>query len=132
MLDASGEWETLRELLDARLARADDADGSSSCTSGWRACAANACTTAPPSSATGSRSSSRDPRRGDVWHRLAERYEQEDRLEDAVRAMEAELACGARARPRAQTLHGRLAELALHAQGDEERAARCTTSSSSS
>jgi tetratricopeptide (TPR) repeat protein len=121
VLEGSGEWEALREFLEARLAGAD-ADARL----GLHERLARLC---------GERVHDRgaelrhweaivtaSPRRGDIWHRLAERYEQEDRLEDAVRAMEQELACGAEP-GRAQTLHGRLAELALHAQGDEERAA---------
>ena len=120
-LDAAGEWEALRGHLEGRLAR---------CETGAKAPLherlARLCGERLHDRAGELRHWEKiaewSPRRPDVWQRLAERYEQEDRIEDAVRAMEAELACGVDL-ARAQTLHVRLAELALHAQGDEERAA---------
>jgi tetratricopeptide (TPR) repeat protein len=122
MLEASSEWETLREFLEARLSRAEIGAAAQLHERLARLCGERLRDRAAELFHW-EQIAARDPRRGDVWHRLAERYEQEDRLEDAVRAMESELTCGPEP-ARAQTLHGRLAELALHAQGDEERAAR--------
>jgi tetratricopeptide (TPR) repeat protein len=122
MLDAGGEWELLRDHLDAKLAH-----GSAGSEVATHERLARLC---------GERLDDRNaelyhweqivaraPRRADVWHRLAERYEQDDRIEDAMRAMSAELGC-APDHTRAQTLLGRLADLALHTLGDEELAAR--------
>ena len=122
VLEASSEWETLREFLEARLSRAEGGAAAQLHERLARLCG-DRLRDRSAELFHWEQIAARDPRRGDVWHRLAERYEQEDRLEDAVRAMESELACGPEP-ARAQTLHGRLAELALHAQGDEERAAR--------
>ena len=121
-LETAGEWQTLRELLEARLARAEGAARSSLHEKLARLCGERLRDRVAELSHWEQIAAS-DPRRGDVWHRLGERYEQDDRLEDSLRAMESELACQPEP-ARAQTLHGRLAELALHAQGDEERAAR--------
>jgi tetratricopeptide (TPR) repeat protein len=58
-----------------------------------------------------------DPARGDVWRVLAERYEQEGRAEEQIRAMEQEVEAGCDA-ARALTLHARLAELHLRVRRD--------------
>lgn len=120
LLDASGEWEALRGYLEACLANAEAGAEIALHDRLARLCGERLHDRAAELSHWEHVVAQR-PDRGDVWHRLAERYEQDDRIEDAVRAMEAELACGPEPL-RAQTLHVRLAELALHTQGDEERA----------
>ena len=123
LLESSGEWQTLRELLEARLSRAEGAAARAPLHEKLARLCGERLRDRAAELSHWEQIAATDPRRGDVWHRLAERYEQDDRLEDAVHAMESELACEPEL-ARAQTLHGRLAELALHAQGDEERAAR--------
>jgi tetratricopeptide (TPR) repeat protein len=62
-----------------------------------------------------------DADRGDVWRTLGDHYQRGGRIEDQMRAMEAELGAGPE-NERALTLHAHLAELCISEQGDETRA----------
>jgi hypothetical protein len=84
MLEASSEWETLREFLEARLSRTEGGAAAQLHERLARLCGDRLRDRAAELFHW-EQIAAREPRRADVWHRHAESYEQEDRPRDAAR-----------------------------------------------
>ncbi|MGH0028332.1 MAG: tetratricopeptide repeat protein [Myxococcota bacterium] len=120
LLQNAGEWEALRDHLELSLSRAAPSQRAA-----LHERLARICGDPLRDEAAELRHLEQlaelDPARGDVWRVLSERYEQTDRAENQIHAMEQEIAAGCDV-GRSLTLHARLAELHLQVRRDPDAA----------
>ena len=107
ILETAGEWSTLRQHLESALGRASREEDERLHERLARLCGTRL-RDAAGEIAHLERIVELNPARADVWRMLAERYEQEDRTDDLIRALEFELEAGVDT-ARELSLRGRLA-----------------------
>jgi tetratricopeptide (TPR) repeat protein len=116
LLQVAGEWDALREHLEASLGGSEPAEEAALHERLARLCGEQL-RDEPGELLHLERVVELDPSRADVWRALSDRYEHENRPEDQIRAMEKELAAGCDLNRRL-TLHARLAEFLLNTRKD--------------
>jgi tetratricopeptide (TPR) repeat protein len=120
ILESAGEWSVLRQHLESALGRASQEEDERLHERLAKLCGGRL-RDAAGESAHLERIVELNPARADVWRMLAERYEQEDRTEDLIRALEFELEAGVET-TRELSLRGRLAGIYADLARQPERA----------
>ncbi|HEY5658205.1 MAG TPA: hypothetical protein VIY27_10495, partial [Myxococcota bacterium] len=120
LLESAGEWNVLRQHLESGLGRASAEEDERLHERLARLCASRLRDEAGEVAHL-ERIVELNPARADIWRMLAERYEQNERTSDLVRALELELEAGVDS-PREISLRGRLAGIYADLLGQPERA----------
>jgi len=120
LLESAGEWSALRQHLESALGRASEEEDERLHERLARLCGGRL-RDAAGEIAHLERIVELNPARADVWRMLAERYEQEDRTDDLIRALEFELEAGVDT-ARELSLRGRLAGIYAELVRQPERA----------
>jgi tetratricopeptide (TPR) repeat protein len=120
LLESAGEWSALRQHMEGALGRASEDEDERLHERLARLCAGRLRDEAGEVAHL-ERIVELNPARADVWRMLAERYEQKDRTDDLIRALEFELEAGVDT-AREISLRGRLARIHAELVGQPERA----------
>jgi tetratricopeptide (TPR) repeat protein len=120
LLESAGEWSVLRQHLESALGRASQEEDERLHERLAKLCGGRL-RDAAGEIAHLERIVELNPARAGVWRVLAERYEQEDRTDDLIRALEFELEAGVDA-TREMSLRGRLAGIYADLARQPERA----------
>jgi tetratricopeptide (TPR) repeat protein len=122
LLEQAGEWNELRTHLESALGRNEEAEEERLLERLARLCADRLRDEAGEIAYL-ERVVALNRTRSDVWRQLAERYAQDDRVDDLIQALEAQLEAGVD-HGREISLRGRLADICVELTGDLQRAVR--------